>query len=99
MPISGNTPSRLKLRDRTLWISAVCFAAATILGVRFAFDHDQFEQVLPAALSVTFGLAFPRATEVTFDKAERICTVRWIDVLRVMRMRLAFVDIADLRSK
>jgi hypothetical protein len=68
MRISENTPSHLKLRDRTLWISAVCFAAAAILLLRFAFDRDQSEQLIPAGLSLMFGLAFLHATDVTFDK-------------------------------
>jgi len=75
MRISENTPSHLKLRDRTLWISAVCFAAAAILLVRFAFDRDQSEQLIPAGLSLMFGLAFLHATDVTFDKSARICFV------------------------
>ena len=72
MRITENTPSRLKLRDRTLWISAVCFGAAVVLVARAAFDGDQIEELIPAALSVFFGLAFLRATDVTFDKSERI---------------------------
>ena len=52
MRISENTPSHLKLRDRTLWISAVCFAAAAILIARAAFDQDRFEQLIPAGLSL-----------------------------------------------
>jgi hypothetical protein len=97
MRISENTPSHLKLRDRTLWISAVCFAAAAILLVHFAFDRDQSEQLIAAAVSLMFGLAFLHATDVTFDKSARICSVRRFDVLRVMRMRVAFEDIADVR--
>ena len=96
MRISANTASHLKLRDRTLWISGVCFAAAAILIARAAFDQDRFEQFIPAGLSLIFGLAFLRATDVTFDKIGRICTIRRFDVLRVIRRRLAFADIADV---
>jgi hypothetical protein len=97
MRISENTPSRLKLRDRTLWISGICFAAAAILIARFAFDRDQPEQLIPAALSLFFGLAFLRATDVTFDKVQRICAIRRFDVLRLTRTSLAFADITDVR--
>jgi hypothetical protein len=97
MRISEDTPSRLKLRDRTLWISGVCFAAAAILIACFAYDHDQSEQLIPAVLSLIFGLAFLHATDVTFDKVERICVIRRFDVLRLTRTRLAFADIADVR--
>jgi hypothetical protein len=34
---------------------------------------------------------------VTFDKIGRICVIRRFDVLRVMRLRLAFEDIRDVR--
>jgi hypothetical protein len=97
MRISENTPSHLRLRDRTLWISIVCFAAAAIIMVRIAFDHDQSGKLIAAALSLMFGLAFLRATNVTFDKIERSCTLRRFDVLRVTRTRLAFADITDVR--
>jgi hypothetical protein len=97
MRITENTASRLTLRDRTLWISAVCLAAAAIFVVRFAFDRDQPDVLIPAGLFVVFGLAFLRATDVTFDKIERSCAIRRFDVLRVMRTRLAFSEIIDAR--
>jgi hypothetical protein len=86
MRISENTPSRLRLRDRTLWISGICFAAAAILIARFAFDPDQSEQLIPAALSLIFGLAFLHATDVTFDKVERICAIRRLSAPSVALM-------------
>jgi hypothetical protein len=97
MRISENTPLRLRLRDRTLWISGICFAAAAILVARVAFDYDQSDQLIPAALSLIFGLAFLRATDVTFDRVARICAIRRFDVLRLTRTRLAFADIVDVR--
>jgi hypothetical protein len=97
MRISENTPLRLRLRDRTLWISGICFAAAAILVARVAFDYDQSDQLIPAALSLIFGLAFLRATDVTFDRVARICAIRRFDVLRLTRTRLAFADILDVR--
>jgi hypothetical protein len=93
MRITENTPSRLRPRDRTLWISAVCFAAAAIFVVRFAFDRDQPAVLIPAALFAMFGLAFLRAT----DKIERVCTIRRLDVLRLTRIRLAFAEITEAR--
>ena len=97
MRISENTPSHLKLRDRKLWLSAICFAAAAIIVGRVAFDYDQSEQLIPAALSLIFGFAFLRATDVTFDKVARICAIRRFDVLRLTRTRLAFADIVEVR--
>lgn len=97
MRIPENTPSRLRLRDRTLWISLVCFAGAAAIVVRVAVDRDPSEQLIPAALIVVFGLAFLRATDVTFDKVGRICAIRRFDVLRVKRTQIAFADIVDVR--
>jgi hypothetical protein len=97
MRIAENTPSRLVLRDRTLWISAVCFTAAAALVGRVAFDLDDASQLVPAALSVLFGLAFLRATDVTFDKTKGTCLVRRLDVLRLTCRRVAFHDIIDVR--
>jgi hypothetical protein len=97
MRISENTPSHLRLRDRTLWISAICFAAAAIFVVRFAFGRDQPALLIPAALFVIFGLGFLHATDVTFDKIGRLCDIRRLDVVRLTRMRLPFSEIADVR--
>jgi hypothetical protein len=97
MRISENTASRLRLRDRTLWISVVCFAAALVLAARFAFVRDQPSLLIPAALFLVFAFAFLRASDVTFDKLERICAIRRLDVLRLTRIRLAFEEILDAR--
>jgi hypothetical protein len=97
MRITENTSSRLILRDRTLWISAVCFAGAAAILAGVAFDYDQPDQLIPAALCVLFGLPFLRATDVTFDKIDRICAIRRFDVVRMTRTRLAFADITDVR--
>src|SRR5260370_29819376 len=92
MRISENTASYLRLRDRTLWISVVCFGAAIFIA-RFVFVRDQPGLLIPPALFVIFGLAFLRATDVTFDKIGRICAIRRLDLLRVRRARLVFPDI------
>jgi hypothetical protein len=97
MRISENTASHLRLRDRTLWISAVCFAASMIFVVRAAVVRDQPSVLIPAALFLVFALAFLRATDVTFDKIGRICAIRRLDVLRLMRKRLPFEEILDAR--
>ena len=94
MRISENTPSRLTLRDRTLWISVPCFGLAGIFIVRLA---DQPSLLVPAALFLMFGLAFLHATDVTFNKIDRTCAIRRLDVLRLTHIRLAFEDIIDVR--
>ena len=96
MRIVDDTPSHLKLRDRTLWISGVCFGAAAI-AVLYEFGQGETVQLGPAAIAVAFGLAFLRASDVTFDKIGRTCNIRRLDVLRVKHTRVAFADITDVR--
>ena len=97
MRISENTPSRLTLRDRTLWISVLCFGSAGIFMLRLACVPDQAGLLVPTALFLMFGLAFLHATDVTFNKTERICAIRRLDVVRLTHMRFAFEDIIDVR--
>jgi hypothetical protein len=96
MRISENTPPRLTLRDRTLWISGLCFGLAGIFTVRLAFVPDQPSLLVSAALFLMFGLAFLHATDVTFNTIERICAIRRLDVVRLTPLRLAFEDIIDV---
>jgi hypothetical protein len=97
MRITENTPVRLTLRDRTLWISVVCFAAAGFQVAWFAAHDGTLSELVPAALSVAFGLAFLRATDVTLDKIGRICAMRRFDIIRAMRKQLAFHEIMDIK--
>lgn len=46
----------------------VCFGAAAIIVARVVIDLNQPDQLIPAAVSLLFGLVFLRATDVTFDK-------------------------------
>src|SRR5215475_378496 len=93
MRIVENSSSRLRLRDRTLWISAACFGAAVILAVGAALHPAQPGFLVSTALLILFALAFLRATDVTFDKTTHVCDIRRLDVLRLKRMRFAFADI------
>ena len=95
MRIVENTPQRLVLRDRTWWISAVCFGAAGLLLVRLA-PADR-GALVGAILFVVFGVAFLRSTDLVLDKYQALCSLRRLDVLRVKRLRFAFEDIRDVR--
>jgi hypothetical protein len=97
MRITENTPARLTLRDRTLRISVVCFAAAGFQVASFAAHGGEWSQLVLAALAVALGLPFLRATDVTFDKIRRTCMLRRFDIIRAMRKQLAFRDIRDIR--
>jgi hypothetical protein len=95
MRIVENTPERLVLRDRTLWISVICFAAAALLLVRFA-PADR-GALVGAILFAAFGLGFLRSTDLVLDKSQAFCSLRRLDVLRVKHMRFTFEDIRDFR--
>ena len=95
MRIAENTPSRLVLRDRTLWISTLLLGVAAVLLVHYAKAHDQ--TLISALVWVAFALPFLRSTDVIFDKSEGICTLRRLDMLRLTSTRLEFRDLKDIR--
>jgi hypothetical protein len=95
--IKATTPSRLVLRDRTLWISGVCFAAALVIVYRILADHDPAALAISALLLVGFGLVFFGATDVVFDKTEQVCRLRRIGALGVVRAAYRFPEIRDVR--
>jgi len=67
-----------------------------ILGAGAICDREP-RLLISAGLFLVFALAFLRATDVTFDKIERTCSIRRLDVLRVTRTQLGFDDIVDAR--
>ena len=97
MRIVENSPSRLVLRDRTYWVTIVCFAAALFGAGYFALHRGDPRELIPTALFVAFGLAFLRATDVVFDRIDRRCVVRRLDVVKVTRTELLFHDLTDIR--
>ncbi len=96
MHIVEDSPSRLVLRDRTWLISLVCFGGAVALLVRYFLVWDT-ALLVGAGLSLAFGLPFLRATDLVLDRAQRLCALRRLDLLRVRRHELAFSDIKDIR--
>jgi hypothetical protein len=96
MRIVENSPSRLRLRDRTRWVSAACLGSTLILagGAIFTKQPDLF---YTAALFLVFAVLALHATDVTFDKTRRICDLRRLNMLRLTRMHIAFEDILDVR--
>src|SRR5438552_4295175 len=97
MRIVEDTPARLRLRDRTLWISVACVIAAVYLFVNSRLHGEGPMGLVAATLALTFALAFMRATDVAFDKAARICQLWRLDVLKITRLQLEFAQIVDVR--
>jgi hypothetical protein len=96
MRIAENSPSRLLLRDRTLWMSAVCLTSTLILAGGAIFT-DQPKLFYTAALFLLFALLFLHATDANFDKTRRVCDIRRLNMVRLTRMHVAFDDIVDAR--
>jgi hypothetical protein len=95
--IKTTTPSQLVLRDRTLWISGVCFAAALFILYRVVAERDPAALALSALFLVGFGLVFFGASDVVFDRTAQICRLRRISALGVVRASYRFPEIADVR--
>lgn len=85
------------LRDRTLWISAICFAAALFLVFRVVAYHDPMPLAISALLLTAFGLVFLGATDVVFDKQAQICRLRRLSALGIVRAAYRFPEITDVK--
>jgi hypothetical protein len=96
MRIVEDTPSQLVLRDRTLWISCVCLAGAAAMLVRFLTAGDE-GLLIGAAVMSAFAIPFLRATDLVFDKGQRMCSLRRLDMGRIKRLSLPFSEIRDIR--
>jgi hypothetical protein len=97
MRIVENSPERVVLRDRTLWVCWVCLAGAAAIAAHYAVTLTEPRQLIPAALTAAMGLFFLRASDVVFDKARKVCAVRRRDIWRVTQAEVEFRDIVDVR--
>jgi hypothetical protein len=97
MRIKANTPSELVLRDRTLWISAVCFAAVLFMVYRVLVHHDSQNLYFSALFLALFGVVFLGATDVVFEKRRGICRLRRLSALGIFRADYRFPEIKDVK--
>jgi hypothetical protein len=97
MRIAENDQARLVLRDSSLWISWICFAAAVALAVNFATRPADPRLLVPPVLLAVFGVGFFRSSDLTFDKMTRTCVLRRRDLARVRRTAFPFGEITDVR--
>lgn len=74
MRIASQSPTELVVKDSTLWISALCGAAA-LATAYFALAKHQPRGLLGGAFFLLFTIAFARHTVFTFDGMQRM--VRW----------------------
>jgi hypothetical protein len=96
MRIVENSVSRLALKDRTLWIAAVCFLAAGFMISQAVAHHQPINFYFALFVVATFGLAFLQMTDVVFDKTHRVATLRKFTVIRLKRTTFHFDDIVDV---
>jgi hypothetical protein len=96
MRITEDTPSRLVLRDRTWWIALFMLGVAMVLLSRGAMVRD-WHFLISATLFLVFGLLSLRGSEIVFDKMQRLCSLRRLDMVRVTRLTLPFREIRDIQ--
>jgi hypothetical protein len=96
MRIVENSVSRLALKDRTLWIAAVCILAAGFMISQAVAHHQPINFYFALFVVATFGLAFLQMTDVVFDKTHRVATLRKLTVIRLKRTTIHFADILDV---
>jgi hypothetical protein len=95
MRIVEDSPGRLVLRDRTLWVSIVCWAAALVI-TPFALARHEPTALISAALCAAFGVAFFRSSDVVFDKVARSCTIQRRDMWKLSRTVVPFDQIKNV---
>lgn len=97
MRITENSPQRLVLKDRSWWISWLCFAAAAFMLYQMLAHDASRDALFAVAFLAVFGLVFLRSSDVVFDKATGLCDLRELKVIRVKRMSIRFSDIEDVQ--
>ena len=97
MRIVEQSATRLVLKDRTLWISVVCFAAGAAIVYVALSQHKAANAYVSAALFLVFGLAFLQSTDVVLDCAQRNLSLNRLAVFRRTRSRYSFDDISDVQ--
>jgi membrane protein YdbS with pleckstrin-like domain len=96
MRISENSYQRLVLRDESIWITAICIAAAAVLVVASLLAGAGRASPWVSLLFILFGLAFLRSSTITFDKVEQACHLSKLSSLKRSRAHIPFADIQDV---
>jgi hypothetical protein len=96
MRIVEDSPTHFRMRGGSLWIAAICFAAALIAVGHVLLAHAPSNELIAAAFSAAFGLAFLRASDVICDRQGRTCQVSRFSLFGLYRRQLAFGDISNV---
>jgi hypothetical protein len=96
MRIVEDTPGRLVLKDRTLWISFVCGPVALVLAAVTAIEPS-WGPGIGAALCLFAAVVFFDSTDLVMDRASRVCDLRRMTYGRTRRWSLPFDQVTDVR--
>jgi hypothetical protein len=84
------------MRGGSLWIAAICFAAALIALGHVVLAHAPSKELIAATFSVAFSVIFLRASDVVCDRLGQTCRVSRFGLSGLRRWQLAFRDISNV---
>ncbi len=96
MRIVEDSPTHFRMRGGSLWIAAICIAAALVAVGHVVLAHAPPKELIAAAFSAAFGLAFLRASDVICDRLGKTCQVSRFNLFGLHRRQLAFRDISNV---
>jgi hypothetical protein len=97
MRIVENSVQRLALRDQTIWITALCSAAAAFILYQLFVNQEFGSQASIALLFAIFGLIGLRVSNVEFDKMAQLCILSKLSMFKRTRLTIHFADIVDVK--
>ena len=98
MRIVQDTPDRMVLKDRTLWISFICGPIGLML-VGVTAIEPSWGSGIGAAICLVSAVVFFDSTDLVMDRAGRLCDLRRMTFGRTRRWSLRFDDITDVRME
>jgi hypothetical protein len=96
MRIVQDTPDRMVLKDRTLWISFICGPIGLLLVAVTAIEPS-WGSGIGAAICLFGAVVFFDSTDLVMDRAARLCDLRRMNYGRTRRWSLRFDEVTDVR--
>ena len=97
MRVVENSQDRLVLRDRTAWMTVVCWSTALFYG-GFAWSGGiaDWRAALVPAFLVLCGLICLRTTLLELDRGQRTLTLKRLRIFRRTTNVIAFDEVSDV---
>jgi hypothetical protein len=95
MRIAHQSPTELVVRDSSMWISAICAAAALTI-IFFAITQNKPSGFLVAAFFLLFTIILARTSTFTFDGMQRMVRWRGYKPFQSASGMIPFDDISDI---